>query len=648
MDLDHNILTCMVVLLDEELKLKVILWIVKETDRYGTIISTKDAEYKIDKHMFNLEDVISYIKDLALRYKAKYYMPHAHLYNMSYALKGLAMLVSDFTFESFSSSAKNLAMKVDFSDVKSIIKNLDVIVVNNYTGFRTITGKMFDFKIAYGFSLLNIDLIDSYITPICIGQCFAYELGIRCTIIYIILDSGKKLKWTFDLDIKSALVEAKDSIMKLGCTHIIPGNYFYIGNTKQTYSRLPGIISMPSFLFEYKESDYVKLLISNIEAEMMYVQDYRIKIYVSTVVNQLLSNFPSVLRVVLGISEVNLFIYMENSKIKWLFNVVENGKYVPLYLVEEDTEMSIYKNIRELKFGDYSFKKFPTKYQNTEILDKIMSIYRHPKLEACKCADSHDSPGCLVVNLSLLDGDMIGSFIMVNFYYKCGKNEFDKLIKKPLCCEYSESKNYGYNQLSSSLNNSKKKIQSRFSFGFDNAGKVKLNCYSEKTPMNFMKILNHRMKFDRKSTILYSDAGILAAEIFLTYVAKLDPSLTSEIEKCIEFDKVHDALKKTVFAINYSNSFIDEGSIVIKVWERDTFRFLCKMPRVYKVLYNTFYERFIFIAHAWLCCSISIKPDSAEFKEFLSEYDSYIKSLRDMMSYCFRLYVDVDVDVDVE
>lgn len=195
-------------------------------------------------------------------------------------------------------------------------------------------------------------------------------------------------------------------------------------------------------------------------------------------------------------------------------------------------------------------------------------------------------------------------------------------------------------QIYFALEASKSRIREMFPFGFDRRGRVKLNCYAPKMPLNFMMILDHDMKFNKESTIKYSDAGILAAEMFLMYLGRLESKFAENISECIKFDADHDMLRKNGFAVCCGTEFAHSGSVVFDAWDRTIFQFLCEMPRMYRVLYAAFYSRFMFIAHAWMCCCVWHKPDSLEFAGFLSEYGIYMRLLRDLMSYCEALYVD--------
>ena len=102
MSLSPNIPAYMLVLLDDKFQLKVVLWIFKKINGY--IIITNDSKNSdvIDQNLPNLEKVITCVKNLACKYDTKYYMPYANIYKVSYALKNVAMFMSDFTFEPFS------------------------------------------------------------------------------------------------------------------------------------------------------------------------------------------------------------------------------------------------------------------------------------------------------------------------------------------------------------------------------------------------------------------------------------------------------------------------------------------------------------------------------------------------------------------
>jgi hypothetical protein len=588
--------------------------------------------------MKDLDRLNSFIKKIAISSEIGHYMPYANIFNENYAARHILFNIKHFAFEPFSAIMKDHNVNKIYDIVESTLKDKPLAVIDNMM-FGCITGNLYTQKIIYGFSMLNFDmksmscmrsngpsLRSATIVPICIGQCFVYETGVKTTVVEIITSSNQKLKWNFDLDIKTSLKTIRATICKMGCTHIIPGGYYYASNNTKMIVKQPSIISMQSYLMD---ADYVKFLISGVEAEMMYNSDYRIRDYCYLVVKLYMKIFPSILQVILRIAEVTMSSYISEDKSYYDFTITDDGKQIVLFSCSESDEIMIYPDIKPLEFADY---KSNVIYQvcNDKNFNAVLDMYQDPAMFKYEDLDEQDVPGCAVIDFSGMNREQMDSFVLANYYYKTKRSIFDEVYKRPFLAEINDVNwVFGYNDLYLS----RSKIIDRFKHSFDSKGRVKLDCYLPGMKLGFKKILDHTMIYSRDLTMRYSDAGILATEMFLLCL----PS-TPEIAKAIQMDNDRDVTLKLTFPVMCGNSFVNSGSICIEVWERYADALLLKMPLLNRVLYYTFYSKLIFIAHAWLCAITTCNENTTEFLEFVADYELYIKSLRKLMCYYIKLY----------
>lgn len=601
---------------DENMNLKYLIKIEKLNDDYRLFIETRSS-FRIENVKVNT-NLDTFIKDIAKLSDIHYYMSYANIFNKNYILNMMMIRMKNFTFEPFSSEIKNYEQEISVKFVYSSLYDKTVTVYED-PYIVSISGKMYPHKIIYGFSLVHFDLKDSNITPSCIGHCFAYELNQKTNIeLYMI--SGSKVKWTCNNDIKTALVEFKEELSKLGCTHVIPGNFYYISNNTNFDKRERMVVSLKSYLVD---SNYIKYLISSIEAEMMHNLDVRISEYAYLVVKTFTNAFPHSLQIIVRINEIDMNMQNKSDKTVFNFTLIEEGKQISLFTCAEYEKIKIFPKISPFKFGNCPFKFLET--EKNENMEMLLDVYNNSKLKKCECKTDHDIVGIVVIDLKSLIKEELQSFISANYHFIQHNNHFETPFSR-------ESKiDINYRNVCKSLIECKNRFISRFPHIFNEAGYPKLDCYLPGMKSGFRRIFDIKMNYSKRLTVRYSDAGILATRMFLMCIP-------TDFKEAINIDMKHDLQMKTAFPVFVGNSLIPGGSVCYEILQRDAFIFLDDMPKLWKILYSTFFHKFIFISHAWLCAIITLDQKSESFAEFIADYELYIGLIRKLIEYYVKVY----------
>lgn len=599
---------------DSKKQLKFLIDIGKLEDGYKLVIKTRSGFHtKNIKVTTNLNE---FIKDIAKLSEIHHYMTYANIFNDNYIARMIMMKVVNFEFEPFSSLIKSRESDISFKEIESKLIENEINLVND-KGFICITGTKYPNTVVFGCAMMHLDILDTKVTPTCIGYCFAFQNN-QITTVEVYTYSGKKSKWNFRVDIRTALLEFKYMLCKFGCTHVIPGNYYYISNNVPYKKPVPLIISMKSYL---KDSDYIPYLISNVEAEMMSNLDTRITQYTKIIVGLYMAIIPADLTLVLKINEINMVVKSEDTKNWFNITTTEKDNKKVLFSCLENSEIRTYGKIGELKFED---RTAVPEVNNNEITLALLDVYNNEEAKKCEC-ELNNIVGCAVINLNGLNVNEARAFFKSNIYFL----KWNDTFKKPFTCE--SKIDMSYRDVCKSFDSCKKMIISRFPHIFNETGHPKLDCYLPGMKSGYKRIFDKKMIYSKELTVRYSDAGILATNMFLLCIS-------TETKEAINIDMKHDLLMKNAFPVFVGNSLIPSGSICHEVRERDTFMLLDDMQDIWKILYSTFFNKFIFIAHAWLCANITLDRKSEKFNEFIADYELYIELIRKLIAYYIKVY----------